>query len=174
MVDWEGIIRRDGPSVWKTAWRVLGDQADADEVFQDACLAALEYSKSHPVQNWRALLQRMAASKAIDRLRRRIRERARARESAVPADHLISREPAPSDRAESAELAAGLRAALTQLPTGQAEAFCLFYMGGQSYAEIAANLSISTDLVGVWLQRARERLRLILSATKDSRSEVSR
>jgi RNA polymerase sigma-70 factor (ECF subfamily) len=171
MVDWEGILSRDGAAVWKTALRVLGNRADADEVFQEACLAALEYSNAHAVRNWRGLLLRLAATKAIDRLRRRVRERGR--ESAIPIENLNSTEPLPPDRADAAELSAHLRLALTRLPSGQAEAFCLFYMSGQTYAQIAENLAISTDLVGVWLQRARERLRTILSAAEDPRSEVT-
>src|SRR5580765_6378326 len=77
MTDWDEILKRDGPSAWKTAWRVLGNRADADECFQDACLAAFEYSRTQEVRNWRALLQRMANAKAVDRLRLRIRQRPR-------------------------------------------------------------------------------------------------
>jgi DNA-directed RNA polymerase specialized sigma24 family protein len=65
MIDWQGILSRDGPAVWRTAWRVLGNRADADECFQEAFVAALEYSSTHTVKHWRALLQRLAAARAI-------------------------------------------------------------------------------------------------------------
>jgi RNA polymerase sigma-70 factor (ECF subfamily) len=163
MIDWEGILRRDGPAVWRTAWRVLGRSVDADECFQETFVAALDYARQgHAVQNWRALLQRIATTRAIDRLRRRVRQRSREAAFDTEEDH-PSPARLPHEQLESAELAATLRRALARLPDGQAEAFCLFHLEDWSYREIAESLSISTDLVGVWLQRAKARLRELLS-----------
>lgn len=170
MIDWESILRRDGPPAWRTAWHVLGNRADADECFQEACVAAVEFSRTDSVRNWRHLLQRFAAAKAVDRLRLRIRRKPR--EQPLPVDHLIATDPLPPDHAESAELAARLRIAIAHLPSRQAEAFCLFYFDGWSYREIAANLAISTDLVGVWLERARDRLRILIVTGDHSLGEV--
>jgi RNA polymerase sigma-70 factor (ECF subfamily) len=170
MIDWEGIVRREGPAVWKTAWKVLGNRADADECFQEACLAAVEYSKKHEVEQWRPLLHRLATAKAIDRLRQRVRRRGR--ESPVVPEHLTAAGVSPLQSAIENELAERLRWALAQLAPKQAEAFCLFHMSGWSYAEIAASLDVSADLVGVWLQRTRDRLRKILDE-KDAISEVA-
>jgi RNA polymerase sigma-70 factor (ECF subfamily) len=176
MIDWESILRRDGPAVWRTAWRVLGDRNDADECFQEAFVAALEYSRvpgRQAIQHWRAFLQRIATTRAIDRLRRRASQRERV---AVLPDEFPSNGRLPQDELESSELSARLRAALARLPEGQAEAFCLFHLEGWSYREIAESLSISTDLVGVWLQRAKARLRELLSSvdpTARAAKEVS-
>ena len=162
MIDWERILRHDGPAVWRTAWRVLGSRADADECFQETFVAALEYAKrpGHAVQNWRALLQRIATGRAIDRLRRRVSQRNR--EATLPDDH-PSASGRPDEQLESAELSASLRRALARLPQGQAEVFCLFHIEGWSYREIAAEFAVTTDLVGVWLQRAKHRLRELLA-----------
>jgi len=162
MIDWETILRHDGPAVWRTAWRVLGSRTDADECFQETFVAALEYARrpGSVVHNWRALLQRIATGRAIDRLRRRVSQRNR--EGALPDDHPSSSRP-PHEHMESAELSAALRRALARLPQGQAEVFCLFHIEGWSYREIAESLSVSTDLVGVWLQRAKHRLRELLA-----------
>src|SRR5438128_119194 len=119
MEDWEGILERDGPHAWRAAWRILGHHADADECFQDACLAALELSRGQKVRNWRAVLQRLAAARAIDQLRIRIRRKPR--EQPLPEGHLTSGDALPPDRAAHAELAARLRAALAHLPSRQAE-----------------------------------------------------
>ena len=40
MPDWREILSRDGPAAWRTAYRLLGNRADADECFQEACMAA--------------------------------------------------------------------------------------------------------------------------------------
>ena len=165
MIDWEGILSRDGPAVWRTAWRVLGNRADADEVFQETFVAALEYSGTHAVIHWRGLLQRLATSRAIDRLRQKVRRRNR--EMPLPEDHLKSSEPMPSQGAENAELSAKLRRALAGIPPRHAEVFCLFHLDGWSYPEIAEHLAISTDVVGVWLFRAKGKLRELLAEKKE-------
>src|SRR5690348_6747905 len=113
MIDWEGILSREGPAVWRTAWRVLGHRADADECFQETFVAAVEYAREHAVDNWRALLLRMATARAIDRLRRRVSRRTH--ETPLvddQIDHLTSPGPSPDHRMESAELSANLRTAL--------------------------------------------------------------
>jgi len=160
MIDWEGILSHDGPAIWRTAWRVLGNRADADEVFQETFVAAVEYSRTHTVIHWRALLQRLATARAIDRLRRRVRRNNR--EMPLSIDHPQTSIPLPLQAAENAELSAKLRVALAEIPPRQAEVFCLFHLDGWSYPEIAEHLAVSTDVVGVWLHRARGRLRELL------------
>src|SRR3954451_16250657 len=70
MPDWEEVLSRDGPAVWRTAYRLLGNPADADECFQEAFLDALKVSRRVAVLHWRGLLQRLVAARAVDRLRR--------------------------------------------------------------------------------------------------------
>ena len=41
MPDWDEILTRDGPAVWRTAYRIVGNRADADECVQEAFLSAL-------------------------------------------------------------------------------------------------------------------------------------
>ncbi len=69
MPDWQVILSRDGPVAWKAAYRLLGNQADTDDCFQEACLAALEVSRREEVHNWPGLLVRLAIARSIDRLR---------------------------------------------------------------------------------------------------------
>ncbi len=170
MIDWKEILTRDGPSAWQTAWRVLRNRADTDECFQDACLAALEYSKTRPVRNWRSLLQRLAANRAIDRLRKRVRRNNH--EANLIHDRPHASANTPLDQAENAELAERLRSAVAQLPQNQAEVFWLFCREGWSYREIADEMDVSQDLVGMWLARARRRLRDLLAPRPNSTEEV--
>jgi|SRR5271157_1704613 len=106
MPDWREILSRDGPAAWRTAYRLLGNRADADECFQEACLAALEMSRRELVHNWRGLLQRLAVARSVDRLR--ARQRAGSRMSLFPCDQLRDDSPSPSQNAEVAELAGEL------------------------------------------------------------------
>lgn len=161
MPDWEEIVRRDGPVVWRTAYRLLNNAADADECSQEVFVAALEVSRREEVGNWRALLQRLAAARAVDRLRERCRRRSR--EQTANWNALAGYEPPPSQGAEEAELSHRLRDALAQIPAQQAEVFCLHALEGWSYQEIAEQLSLSISSVGVLLHRARKRLRELLA-----------
>ena len=114
MPNWQEILSRDGGAVWQTAYRYLGNRADADECFQEAFLAAFELSRRQEVKNWRALLKHLAAARAVDRLRRR---RHQARRHQVPDwDSLPDQGPTPSQIAEDAELTERLRTALARLP----------------------------------------------------------
>lgn len=162
MVDWEAIVCRDGPAVWRTAYRLLGNHADADDCFQETFLSAVSFARYESISHPRALLQRLATARALDRLR--VRYRTRRRETDVAAGdevHAIGSQPAQS--AEAAELSERLRVALSTLPPKQAQAFCLFYLDGLAYAQIATHLDASVNGVGVLLHRARGRLRELLA-----------
>jgi RNA polymerase sigma-70 factor (ECF subfamily) len=165
MPDWDEIVRRDGPAVWRTAYRLLNNSADADECFQEAFVAALEVSRREQVKNWRALLLRLTAVRAVDRMRERYRRRSR--EQIADWNALAGDEPPPSQGAEEAELAQRLRDALAQIPAQQAEVFCLHGLEGWSYQEIAEQLSLSINTVGVLLHRARKRLRELLAPDQE-------
>ena len=77
MIDWEGILSRDGPAVWRCACRLLGRADEAEECFQETFVAAMEAFARGPVRNERALLLRLATARAMDRLRARYRRRSR-------------------------------------------------------------------------------------------------
>jgi RNA polymerase sigma-70 factor, ECF subfamily len=153
MPDWQEILSRDGGAVWQTAYRYVGNRADADEYFQDAFLAAFELSRRQEVQNWRALLKHLVTARAVDRLRRRRHQAAR--EQVANWDSLPDRGLSPPEIAEDAELSGRLRAALALLPPKQAEAFCLHCLEGFSYHEVAQQMVVSVDSVGVLLHRAQ-------------------
>ena len=161
-VDWDGIIDREGPAVWRTVRRLLSHRADAEECFQETFLAALQLWEREPVRDAHAALRRLATARAIDRLRHRYREAQRiGTVPSPPAD----RAPRPPDLAEAAELAEQLRAALADLPDQQADVFSLHCLDGLTYREVSDALGVSVDHVGVLLHRARAKLRVALSPT---------
>ncbi len=164
-VDWDGVVAREGPVVWRAVRRVVGNDADAEDVFQETFVAAVELARREPVRQIRGLLLRLAHARAIDRLRRRYR-RAR-REDAAGAEtnveYVPGTVPLPHEQAAASELSARLREALAELPQRQAEVFCLFCLEGWTYQEISERLEISIDVVGVTIHRARAKLRLLLA-----------
>jgi RNA polymerase sigma-70 factor, ECF subfamily len=162
MPNWQEIVEREGPAVWRTVYRIVGNHADADECFQEAFLAAWEFSRREQVQNWRALLLRLAAARAVDRLRQR--HRRTSLEKTADWDALPGHQPSPVQSALESELSEHLRRALARLAPLQAEVFCLRCLEEWSYQEIGAHLSISVDSVGVLLHRARRHLRQLMDS----------
>ncbi|HYE18567.1 MAG TPA: sigma-70 family RNA polymerase sigma factor [Tepidisphaeraceae bacterium] len=168
---WPTLLRDHGPTVWRTAYRLLADRQDAEEVFQETFLAALEFSRAHDVRHWPALLQRLATTRSVDRLRRRYARRRHlptVPDTADDGDTALDRVPtasaSPLEHLQTAELSDRLRAALTHLPANLAEPFCLHALSGWSYQEIAQHLGLPSTSVGVNIHRARHKLRDLLAA----------
>jgi len=158
VIDWQIIIKEHGSAVWQTAYRLLGNDADAADCFQETFVSALEFCRRQRVRNFSALLTRLATARAIDQLRRRFR---RSRSETVPADWaaLESTNPCPAQQAQYKELTDGLRESLSKLPHQEAQAFCLRYLNDMSYQQIANELGIKANAAGVLLHRARAKLR---------------
>ena len=160
MIDWDSLLHREGSAVWRTIYRIVRNQADADECFQETFLAALELSSRETVRNWPALLQQLATRRAVDRIRKRLR-RKRLEEMAdltlAEAAHAD-----PSQPAQAAELSNALRWALAQIPTRQADVFCLHELEDWSYQQISEQFGISVGAVGVILHRTRQKLQNLL------------
>ena len=136
MVDWDGIVSREGPGVWRTLYRLLGNRADAEDCFQETFLNAVTLWRRERIEYPHAMLQRLATMRALDRLRKRYR-RAK-RETLFEEDFdFAANQPMPHQSAEAAELSDRMRAALSHLPEKQATAFCLFHLDGWDYQQIA-------------------------------------
>jgi RNA polymerase sigma factor (sigma-70 family) len=162
MIDWPGLVREEGPRVWKVAYRLLGNHADAADCVQEAFTQALEISRREAVRSWSGLLRRLATVQSIQKLRCRYRETARS--AALTEDYVLpSAEPGPVEHAEAAELAQALRHALTDLSPQEATVFCLRCLDDLSYREIADQMHLEVNTVGVILHRARGRLRDLLA-----------
>ena len=163
MPDWDAIVGQHGRLVWRTAYRLLGNHADAGDCFQETFLSALSAARRQQVENWGGFLQRLATARALDRLRHRLRQAGRggqlADEATVPCPA-----PGPPMQAEAQELNEQIRRALAELPPKQAEAFCLHYLEQWSYQELGQHLGIATNAVGSLLHRARAGLRETLSS----------
>ena len=158
--DWQEIVRRHGPGVFRAAWRVLGHEADAEDVVQGVFLEAHRLWREQPAAEWVGILRSMATRRALDRLRQR-------RPQAT--DDEINALPAADDPVAEAigrELAQRLGQALGQLAPREAEVFCLRYFEDLSYQQIAEQLSISATAVSTALNKARGKLELLLDQAR--------
>src|SRR3954466_15054321 len=97
MAGWEALVYDQGPMVFQTAWRILHDVQDAEDVTQDVLVEL--YRSRRPEDISPGLLRCAAVRRAIDLLRRRQRnDRVADLELAAP-------QPGPDARVAEAELA---------------------------------------------------------------------
>jgi RNA polymerase sigma-70 factor (ECF subfamily) len=157
VIDWPLIVKKHGPAVWQTAYRLLGNNADAADCFQETFVCALEVARREPVRSFSALLTRLATARAIDRLRRRSRE-SQVRTDAVDVVGIAGNNPGPAQQLHAQQLTIRLREALAALPPREAQVFCLRFLNDMSYRQIAKELGIKANTVGVLLHRARAKL----------------
>src|SRR5262245_41093253 len=68
---WDTIVSEHGPAMFRAAFRILANAADAEDVVQDAFVEALGLWRRGEVTAWTGLLRHLAMCRAIDRLRLR-------------------------------------------------------------------------------------------------------
>ncbi len=158
--EFEALLGAQSTSVWRLVVRVLGDDGpDAADCFQQAFVElALRHKRSHDIRQMPALLKRIATARAIDTVRRRIRERGRSRP--VEGVEVTSRQSLQPDAlAEANEFIDALRAELAALPDAQATAFVLTQIDGLPHDEAAVAMGVTRNHLNVLLHRARAQLR---------------
>jgi RNA polymerase sigma-70 factor (ECF subfamily) len=161
VTDWDRIVREYGPLVFATAWRILGHTADTEDTVQEVFLQVHQMQRTDSVRHWPGLLRRLAACRALDRLRLRRRRTTVSLNGLA----LVGREEGPEATAIERELAERLRQAVAQLPDREAAVFCLRYFDDLSYQDIARTLHIRPGAVASALHKARLKLETILRET---------
>ncbi len=168
----EDIVRRYSAMVWATVYRLLNHEAETADCFQDTFAAALEMGRREKIRTWEGMLKRIATTKALDSLRRRIRERKR-NVVGIIWEEVPGQNGGAGEDAEWRELGEHMRRALTSLPVPQGEVFCMRHLSDMSYEEIGAEVGMKTIAVGVMLTRTKAKLAGLLGETSTMRGEVN-
>jgi RNA polymerase sigma-70 factor, ECF subfamily len=140
--------------IFRTAYRITGNAADAEDVLQTIFLRLLRQPPSTQVLgNEESYLRRAAINTSLDLLRTRQSNRA------VPLkeDALRGMQPSGGDL-PVCELKDCLRRAFASLSVRSAEVFALRHFEGFTNQQIAKALNISNVLVAVTLHRTRRQL----------------
>jgi RNA polymerase sigma-70 factor (ECF subfamily) len=172
VINWQMIVEEHGSAVWQTAYRLLGNHADAADCFQETFVCALELSRRQRIRNFRPLLARLATTRAIDQLRRRMRHSEPNGDQVRLAD-VQAGCPGPVQCAQDNELAGQLRESILKLPPTEAQAFCLRFLNDMSYKDIARELGIKAGAAGILLHRARAKLKDALEQAEKSKKQVA-
>ena len=160
--DWKQIDKVHGPTVWRVVYRILQSHPESLDCYQNVMLEAFQQSKKKAIRNWPGYLKWLAVRRSIDRIRERQRNRDRIDMSKCIESVAISSS-SISSSLEMEELQARLKTELTSLPDLQAEAFWLRFIEQMSYAEIAEQMNMESQAVGVLIHRARVHVRNALA-----------
>ncbi|MEM9488765.1 MAG: sigma-70 family RNA polymerase sigma factor [Myxococcota bacterium] len=156
---------RFGGMVMALLQRILGSQAEAEELLQEVFLELWRRAPSYnpdraSVTTWVATVTR---SRGIDALRARQR---RGGGKHQPVEDLSM--PAPTSDRPDEQLAVSqrsqrVRAALAELSTAQRQALELSYFGGMSHSEIATHINIPIGTVKSRIISGMKVLRAVLA-----------
>src|SRR6266849_3495171 len=158
----EILFRQHSDRVFRTANRVTGSAADAEDVLQTVFLRLARATEPPSVlENPEGYFARAAINASLDLLRTRKRSRAVAFDDVEPeaAVAALASPKNPEAGHEDRELRNLIRAAVSRLGPNAAQMFTLRYFEGYDNGEIAHIMSTSALVVGVTLHRARARLR---------------
>jgi len=155
----ETLFQAHHGRVFRTAQRITGSAADAEDVLQTVFLRLVKGQEEYDwSKNPEAYLSRAAINASLDLLRSRTRSKAVSlddNEVDAIAGSYRNPETVHADR----ELQKLVRQAVSRLGKTAGEMFVLRYYEGFDNKEIAAFLNTSPLVVGVVLHRARTKLR---------------
>lgn len=159
------LTRAVTPMIYALAMRMLGEQAAAEDVMQDAMLRLWrhapkwEYGRAK-ISTW---LYRVASNLCTDRLR--------ARRDFIPADavaEVVSDDPSAADALQARARAAALRDGIAQLPERQAQAVALRHLSNLTNPEIAEIMECKVEAVESLIARGKRQLAAVLAPQKDA------
>lgn len=152
------------PGIWRTARRLLGDEAEAEDVAQEAMMRLWRIAPE-----WRAgeakvttWLYRVTVNLATDRLRRGGRS--------VALDAVAEPEdgaPGAAAGLMEADRMAALEAGLMALPERQRQAVVLRHLEGLANPEIAEIMGLGVEAVESLTARGKRNLALALAGRKE-------
>lgn len=171
------VLRDHAPRVYGLAWRMLGNEADAEDVTQDVMLQVVRklgtFRGDAALTTW---LHRLTVNAALaHRAKRSRRERRRSHE---PAEELAGDAPRPGGRwtappeqqALDEEARRVIEGAIAGLPEGYRDVYVLADVEGMANAEIGELLGLGLAAVKSRLHRARLMMREALAPHFEERT----
>jgi RNA polymerase sigma-70 factor, ECF subfamily len=159
------LVERETGAVYRACLRIIGRPHDADDVTQEAFVAAFRaigtYRGDGSVRGW---LIRIAQRIAFRRL---AQQRPAATLDTIPEPHLADAAADPHRLLVVREERAAIRDAVAALPDRYREVVALRFFGDLSLAEVAETTGRPLNTVKTHLRRGLERLRPTLGMARD-------
>jgi RNA polymerase sigma-70 factor (ECF subfamily) len=166
----EDTVSRHLPRLHKSAYRFLGNAADAEDAVQDALLSAYKHLDQFRGQSQMSTwLTAIVKNSARMQLRRRPRQRHVSldepigeEQECIVSERLAYHGPNPEDECRNSEIATRVRQYATQLSPSLRKAFQLRDLDGLTTAEAARVLGVAEGTVKAQLTRARAKLNRLM------------
>ena len=158
------LILRHQKQVYRLAYRILSNAADAADIAQEAFLKAYKNLQSLKDPNkFAQWLMRIATNECYSWIRRR-QDNLMSVEEELLCRSLLRCPPAPDEILIKRELYQRIMTAIAELPELERKVIQMYYLEGNSYKDIQAELSITKGTLGRRLHQARTKLRRKLQA----------
>ncbi|MEU2869246.1 RNA polymerase sigma factor SigE [Streptomyces olivoreticuli] len=158
---WEEIVSTHSARVYRLAYRLTGNQHDAEDLTQEVFVRVFRSLSTYTPGTFEGWLHRITTNLFLDMVRRRQRIRFDALGEDA-AERLPSREPSPQQHFNDTHFDADVQQALDTLAPEFRAAVVLCDIEGLSYEEIAATLGVKLGTVRSRIHRGRSHLRKAL------------
>ena len=160
---WDEVVREHSARVYRLAYRLTGNTADAEDLTQETFLRVFRSLHEYSPGTFEGWLHRITTNLFLDQARRRVRMRVDPLGESAEALPANAEQGSPERRFEHGNLDLDVQAALDALPPAFRAAVVLRDIEGLSYEEIATTLGISMGTVRSRIHRARAQLRSALA-----------
>jgi RNA polymerase sigma-70 factor, ECF subfamily len=155
----ESLVKAVSPKVWRIAWRLLRDPAEAEDVAQEALIRMWKVAPKWQtgqakLETW---LHQVTTNLCFDRLRKAGRF---VEDTDLPES--VDQAPLPDAGLEGDALRARIDAAMALLPARQRAAITLIHFEEMSAFEAGQVMGVSVEAIESLLSRARRALRITL------------
>ncbi len=169
------LVDRHSGTMFKTAFRLTGNEADADDLVQEAFLRAYRkldrFDGRSQFSTW---LYRITVNCGMDLMRKKSRRQARAAmDEGVVLDSVATEDPRPDRLALSGEIGRAVQGVLGTLSPMERSAFVLRHFEGRSIAEIGGLLGARSGATKHAIFRAVKKLRAALGPLVEESHEAT-
>jgi RNA polymerase sigma-70 factor, ECF subfamily len=171
---WDEIVRTHSGRVYRLAYRLTGNQHDAEDLTQEVFVRVFRSLSSYTPGTFEGWLYRITTNLFLDGARRK----QRIRFDGLPEDahdRLPARTHGPAEQVDQDAFDHDVQTALAGLPEDFRAAVVLCDIEGMTYEEIAAVLDVKLGTVRSRIHRGRSMLRRQLEhrAPRDGHTRVS-
>ena len=159
---WEEIVRAHSARVYRLAYRLTGNQHDAEDLTQEVFVRVFRSLSSYTPGTFEGWLHRITTNLFLDGARRKQRIRFEGLADDV-AQRLPGTDLSPAQAWDERHLDGDIQAALRALPPDYRAAVVLCDIEGFSYEEIAATMGVKLGTVRSRIHRGRAQLRAALA-----------
>ncbi len=158
---WDEVVRAHSARVYRLAYRLTGNQHDAEDLTQEVFVRVFRSLSSYTPGTFEGWLHRITTNLFLDLVRRR----ARIRFDPLPEDQerLAGTDRGPAAAYDDTHFDGDVQAALDALPPDFRAAVVLCDLEGLPYDEIADVLGIKIGTVRSRIHRGRSQLRAALA-----------